>query len=211
MKTGFTLRVIALVALVSLLLLGLGLGIPVSLLQHEKKTAHLLGANIAKVRAGEELELGLREARNQFHLFVITGDRAYHDAVSGLKESIGRWLDKADGLATTSREQALIGQVKRGYARFLGEFDGIAQRRSPELGCEVFVLAQSMLTDDILGPAHMDLDVNEETVQASNAEQGIPYPLPLGTPFSLLPSGCVVFPAIRLIRDGLLGGRGEEE
>ncbi len=136
----------------------------------QKKASEVLAANVASMRAGEELAIGIRDVRTQLERFLLSGDRKQLDAVPGLRDETAPWLTKAERAARTDRERELIARVKAGYERFFREFDGISEQPSSaaDLTVKIRALINDPLTNEIILPAQEYLDYSEEEIAQSN-------------------------------------------
>jgi signal transduction histidine kinase len=152
---------------VLLLLVGLSTAWYVQHLQHE--AANVVALNVSSIRAAEELEIGLREIRNEIHQFLLTGDRRHLDAVPVRRLETDRWLNEARRLATTSHEQELMAAVGNGYARFLDQFQRFNDAGTdPDAQDELRRLVDDLLTHEILEPAQEYLEYNQQVIDTSS-------------------------------------------
>jgi signal transduction histidine kinase len=137
----------------------------------QRQATRTLALDVAGIRAGEEVAIGIRDVRTQLHRFLLTGDRKHLAAVPGLQQETDRWLAEAERAAVTPREQELIAQVKKGYQHFFAEYHRIVQQPSaPDFPVQVRALINDALTNEILTPAQAYLDFNEDEIAQSNAE-----------------------------------------
>jgi two-component system sensor histidine kinase HydH len=172
MSNRLMVRMIAPIGAVSVLLVTLGGAAAWYVHRLQKNTSDVLALNVASVGAAEQLQIGLLEVRGLLQDYRYTGDRKYLAGVPALRRQTDQSLREAERLATTPREQELIAEVKRGYGRFFGEFDRLAEQKrpgspSPE---ELRTLAEEVLAKEILRPVREYLDYNEQ-MAARNSEQ----------------------------------------
>jgi two-component system, NtrC family, sensor histidine kinase HydH len=166
MKSRFLIRMTAPIVATSLLLLAVGLGTAWSVQRWQASVSQDLLVNVSGIRAAEELEILVREARTRLDHFLITGDRRYLAKVPELRTSIEHWLGEAEGWGITLDEQRLTSRVRRGNDRFWGQLDGI-RRLAPDAAVagEIRGLIDEVLVREMLEPAHEYLDLNEEQVR----------------------------------------------
>src|SRR5262245_16165889 len=101
MRVPLTIRMLAPVVCVSLLLLSVGLVTAWYVERLQKDAAAILVQNVASIRAAEELEIGLRKVRSRANTFRLTGDRAYLDDIPRLREQTDQSLQDAVRLSST--------------------------------------------------------------------------------------------------------------
>jgi signal transduction histidine kinase len=156
---------------ISLLLLAAGVVAAWHVHRLQTRISQALLVNMSSVRAAEELEIAVREARTQLDHFLITGDRKYLDAVLPMRREINRWLAEAERWALTPHEKALTGRAREGCQRFFTELEQGASRASTEeLKPKVRALIDDVLVSEVLSPTHEYLDFNEEEVDQANAQ-----------------------------------------
>jgi signal transduction histidine kinase len=171
MSARLILRMTAPVVAISLLLLAFGVGAAWYVGSWQKAVARELRLNTSGIRAGEELEILLREARTRLDHVLITGDREYLKQVIELRADSERWLAEAEHWAGTPREQQLLVRVRQGQERFWAELERVMEQ-APEadLRAELRRLINDVLVREALEPAHEYLDLTEEEVKASIAK-----------------------------------------
>src|SRR5689334_15174885 len=108
MNARLTLRVTAPVVAISLLLLAVGVGAAWQVQRLQKSVSHDLRVRVSGVRAAEELEILVREARTRLDHFVLTADRKDLDKVFQLRPETERWLSEAERAGVTPHEQQLL-------------------------------------------------------------------------------------------------------
>lgn len=153
------------VFLVSALLLLLSASAAWYVQQLYQDLAEVLESNVASVRAAEELEIGLREIRTRLNELIY---RSVDLDISPLQETTDHWLAEAERHATTLHEQEIVRRLKEGYLHFFEELDVLLA--TPEGGAhqstDIRDLIDSILTKEIIAPAHEYLDYNEGTMVA---------------------------------------------
>lgn len=163
MNRLLTLRLTAPMLIVGVLLLAGCLGAAWYVQEFQRNVSEILALNVASMRAAEELEITLREIRNQLDGYLLSGDAKHLETLPELRRETAYWLGEAEKLATTEREQVLMGEARRGCEHFFKELDEVI-RQPPEGAArrEMHRLIDKVLTDEILDPAHAYLDWNEE-------------------------------------------------
>ncbi len=168
-QSRLVLRILLPILGVSLALLTIGVVAAWRIHLGEQTTSQTLSARVGSLRAAEELEILIRELRQQINLFLLTGDSAHLDAAAGLQGEAEHWIAEAFRLAANGRQQQLMRRVNRAYHRFLQEF--AQARRQPEgrpRQQALEALARGILTENVLQPAHEYLDLTEEEVAVSS-------------------------------------------
>jgi two-component system sensor histidine kinase HydH len=174
MNGPFLLRITGPVIATSLLLLALGAGAAWHVHRLQKSVTEELRSNISGVRAAEELEILVREARTQLDYFLITGDRKYLRAVSGSQGDINQWLAETERWSLTPQEQALTSRARSGYQRFVMELSVLGENNPPgSLEKKIRDLIDNVLIREIQQPAHEFLDLNEQEVEESMASNQV--------------------------------------
>src|SRR5262249_29147356 len=171
MSKRLMVRIIAPTVAISLLLLAVGVGSAWYVQRSQKDISDALRLNVRSMRAAEEIEIDIREARTQLDHFLLSGDRKYLDAVPPMRPEIDRWLAEASRCAVTPDEQALMGRAREGCRRFFAQMDGIVGQASVAgLKPQVRSLIDDVLIQEIQNPTHEYLDFNEEEVEETSAQ-----------------------------------------
>jgi len=136
----------------------------------QQNASDAISINVTSLRAAEEFEIGIREVRNQLDRYLMTRNRKHLEAVPALRRKLDRWLGEAARVATTDLEEQQMARLQEGYRHFFREYDAITAEVAPgELPLHLQELIDSVLTQEILVPAHEYLDFNE--VQLSRASE----------------------------------------
>jgi signal transduction histidine kinase len=171
MSARLILRMTAPVVAISLLLLAFGVGAAWYVSSWQKRVARELRLNTSGIRAGEELEILLWEARAGLYQARITGDRAYLKQVLELRPESERWLREAESWEATPREQQLMVRVRQGLRHFWDELERVAALPpGADWRDETRRLIDDVLVPEVHKPAHDYLDRTEEEVTASIAK-----------------------------------------
>jgi two-component system, NtrC family, sensor histidine kinase HydH len=134
----------------------------------QESASDILAWNVSSIRAAEELELVIRETRYRLNQYLLTGDPAHLKEAAALRESTEQWIDEAHRLASMPEEEQLAEQLRDGFRRFLQESERLAEGDAdPEV---VRRLARDILPDEVLRPARLYLDLNEQHLARSSEE-----------------------------------------
>jgi two-component system, NtrC family, sensor histidine kinase HydH len=166
MRSRFLFRLAAPAVATSLLLLGLGVGTAAYVQHWQTTVSRDLRVNVSGIRAAEELEILVREARTRLDHFLITGERDYLDKVPELRTLLEHWLGEAESWGVTPEEARLTSRVRRGNDRFWQQLEQIRRIDSaPAVRSEIRQLIEDVLVGEMLEPAHAYLDFNEDEVK----------------------------------------------
>jgi len=172
MKHKPMMRMTSPILAISVLPLVAGAAIAWQMHQSQKKASAALALDVAGMRAGEEVAIGIRDVRTQLYQFLLAeGDRKHLDAVPALRQDITRWLKEARRAAVTPEEQSFVARAENGYQHFFAKFDRIAaQPADRDIARRVRALMHDRLINEILEPAQNYLDFNEEEIAKTNAD-----------------------------------------
>jgi signal transduction histidine kinase len=165
MNSRLVVRLTAPIVAISLLLLAIGLGTAWYVHHWQETVTQDLRINVSGIRAAEELEILIREARTRLDHFLITGDRAYLAQVRELRASIEYWLADAERWGITPQEQQFTSRVRTGLGHFWDDLERIInQAEGAGILDQIRRLIDGVLVREVLEPAHGYLDFNEEEV-----------------------------------------------
>jgi signal transduction histidine kinase len=174
MNARLLFRLTAPVVATSLLLLAVGVGAAWYVHRLQQSMYEDLLANVGAMRAAEELEIVVRETRTQLDHFLITNDRKYLESAPSYRPETERWLTESERWSLTDREKDLTGRARAGHRRFLKELDRtLDPAAAGAVRQNVRVLIDDILTREILKPTHEFLDLNEQEVEDSVAENQV--------------------------------------
>jgi signal transduction histidine kinase len=111
------------VAAVSILLLVIAVGSAWYIRNMQQSVAAMLAENVNSMRAAQELEVSVRDLRSQGVRYLITADAKHLEAIPQLRGRVMDALARAEQLATTPAEQALIRRTRDGLDAFFAEYD----------------------------------------------------------------------------------------
>ena len=117
--------------------------------------------------------IALHEIRTQLDHFLISGDRAYLNAVPPLREKTDRWLAEAEHWGTASNEQVMMGRVRKGQERFFAELDRLLADPAGPAKAKVRDLIENVLIREQLNPAQNYLALNATESEESIHENQI--------------------------------------
>jgi two-component system, NtrC family, sensor histidine kinase HydH len=190
-------RLTAPIAAVSVLLLGLAIVAAWYIQDMQERASGPIARSVASMTAAQELEISTREVSVQCNRYLITRDEEYLKKVTPLKRRITAALENAEAASITPAEDELIGQIRKGYDDFYAEYDKLLHNPSPEVlaailsfavipeydkllhnptpqrrYAKIIELTDTVLTNEILDPAHKYLRLNEDMLrQASTTNQ----------------------------------------
>src|SRR5262245_40303067 len=130
---GLTIPLLAPVALVSLLLLAVGIVSAWYVHWLQRNTSDLLAVDLRSVRAAEELVNTVQELRTQLDLYLEDKTLPHLDEVLGLRGRASEWLAEIGRLAPTDRERTLVAGLDAAMSRFWSELEGAARADEPEV------------------------------------------------------------------------------
>src|ERR1700722_6675941 len=137
----------------------------------QKGVSNQLSLDVAGLRAGEKLAIGIRDVRTELNQYLKSGDLQSFQSAIAAQNDINHWILEAEAAATTAREKLDVRQLREGSATFFSQLDEIAQaknsleERKPRINQLIHVLEDKLLT-----PAQVYLETNEEDIENSNAK-----------------------------------------
>lgn len=166
-------RLTAPIAVVSVLLLGLAIIAAWYVRDMQQRASGPIAASVASVTAAQELEISIREVSSQLNRYLITGNSKYLDPVPRLKQRTAEALAAAEAAAITPAEESLMRRTRQGYDHFFAQYDQAVHNPPPEgKYFKIIELTDTVLTREILEPAHEYLRLNEGVLkQASETNQ----------------------------------------
>jgi signal transduction histidine kinase len=170
MNTRFLLSLTAPLVATSLLLLGVAVGTAWYVQRLQRSVSDDLRANVAGMRAAEELEIVLRDTRTELDRFLIAPTGKYRERLASFGPETERWLAEAERWSLTPRERELTGRARAGYRRFLGELGQLEANGDADAARGRVRALIDLLTREILQPTHQFLDLNEDEVDGSIAD-----------------------------------------
>lgn len=171
MVPRFWTGIVAPVSVVSLLLLVIALGSAWYIQNMQESVAGMLAENVTSMRAAQELELSVRDLRNQGVRYLITADPKTLEPIPRLRERTMAALERAEALATTTEEQALMRRTRAGLQTFFAEYDRMTQGNPnrAEYG-KTLSLVDTVLAQEVIEPTREYLRLNEGMLTKANEE-----------------------------------------
>ena len=164
-------RLLAPVAVVSVLLMVLAFGAAWYVRDIQRSVSEGMMNNVESVRAAQELEISIREIRTQFDRYLITLEKKHLAPVPRIRKRTADALAAVERTATTAHEQAFVRRARGGYDQFFAQYDEILRNPDQGLYPKIFELIDTLLVNEIFEPAHEYLRQNEgmltQTAQAN--------------------------------------------
>ena len=166
-------RIVAPVVIVSFLLLVIAVGSAWYIQNMQESVAGMLAENVTSMRAAQELELSVRDLRNQGVRYLITSDSKTLEPIPRLRERTMAALEHAERLATTPAEQTLMRRTRAGLQSFFAEYDRMTQGNPDraEYG-KTLSLVDTLLAQEVIEPTREYLRLNEGMLAKANEENG---------------------------------------
>jgi two-component system sensor histidine kinase HydH len=138
--------------------------------QHlQERVSREVRENVSAMRAAEEVEILIREFRTCLEHFRISGDRRQIEGMDHFQEEMDRWMTEMEQWSFSPREHELSARARNGWKSLRGEIERITDKPST-MTQQDYNLVEGLLTKEILTPTHEFLDLNEEEVEQSVAE-----------------------------------------
>jgi signal transduction histidine kinase len=170
MKLKSTLQLLVPTVAISSIPLLLGAVIAANVMARQQRAYKALDVDIAGIRAGEELAIGLRDLRGHLEHFVLTGKQADWDSAAETLTATEPWLSAAEHAAVTPREQDLVDRIKTGWKQFSIDFADLSKKPNmADSQARIGELIRTPLTQDMLVPSQEYLDFNEKEIETTNA------------------------------------------
>jgi signal transduction histidine kinase len=154
---------------ISVLLLAVGVWAAWRVQHLQERVSREVRENVSAMRAAEELEILVREFRTRLEHFRISGNRRDVEAIGAFREEMARWVAEIERWSFTAREHELSVRTRQGWESLQAEMERITTKPAT-LTQPDYDRLERLLTDEILTPAHEFLDLNEEEVEQSVAE-----------------------------------------
>ncbi|QEL17751.1 sensor histidine kinase [Limnoglobus roseus] len=159
------------VAAVSVLLLVIAVGSAWYLRNMQESVAGLLTENVTSMRAAQDLELSVRDLRNQGVRYLISGDSTLLEPIPRLRERTMAALGHAETLGTTAAEQGLMQKTRAGLQAFFAEYDRMTGGEPNKADyAKTLALIDSVLAEEVINPTREYLRLNEGMLAKANEE-----------------------------------------
>ncbi len=159
---------------VSLLLLAIGIVAAWYIHRLQKYNSDLMAMEVDSMLAAEDLEIKMRDVRDQLRGFLRTGDRSYLEAIPALRERTQRDLNEARDLARNGVERRKIADLERGCEHF---FETVYQRaqepaenESPQQLYRSLQSIDDLAREEIFKPAHEYVEYHRQIVKETSED-----------------------------------------
>jgi signal transduction histidine kinase len=173
MNARLIIRMTAPIVAISLLLLAVAVGSAWHVQRWQKAVNRDLRVTVSGLRAAEELEILVREARTRLDHFLITSDRKYLAQVPDLHAETEHWLGEAERWGLSPHERQLMTQVRKGHEHFWRELHASTNQVSSTGLPDQIRRLIAILVKEVLEPAHEYLDVTELDAESSIEENQV--------------------------------------
>jgi signal transduction histidine kinase len=137
----------------------------------QESGAAAVAANVSSMRAAQELELSVRDLRNQGIRYLLFGDPKLLEPIPDLRERTAAALARAEEFADTPAEKALMRQTRAGLRAFFDGYDQMTQGHPAraEYG-KTLALVDSVLAREVIDPIHEYMRINESMLARATEE-----------------------------------------
>ncbi|HET6324984.1 MAG TPA: ATP-binding protein [Planctomycetaceae bacterium] len=173
MKTNLFVRVAGPVIAISVIPLVVGVASAWQVNTSYKQVSNQLSLDVAGLRAGEKLAIGIRDVRTELNQYLRNPeDDQSLLAASKARQDMIHWIEEAEKAATTEPEKLDVAQLREGYAVFFGQLDQVIRAKTPvaERKQKINQLMHDVLENKLLTPAQIYLETNEDDIETSNAK-----------------------------------------
>jgi two-component system sensor histidine kinase HydH len=169
-KTNLFVRVAGPVIAISAIPLVVGVASAWKVNTSYKQVSRQLSLDVAGLRAGEKLAIGIRDVRTALNQYLRNPeDEQSLLTASDARQEIFDWIKEAEKAAATAREKLDVTQLSEGYTTFFGQLDEIRAKTSIAERKQGIAQLINVLEIRLLTPAKAYLDTNEEDIENSNA------------------------------------------
>lgn len=159
------------VAAVSGLLLVIAVGSAWYIRSLQESVAAAVAQTVNSVRAAQELELSVRDLRNQGVRYLLFNDPKLLEPIPELRGRTMAALANAEAFADSHVEKSLMRQTRAGLQTFFDEYDHMTQGHPAraEYG-KILGLIDSVLARDVIEPTREYMRINEATLARANED-----------------------------------------
>lgn len=134
-----------------------------------KRGSDILSDNVASIRAAEELETVARELRYRVKQHLSSGHRRHVEQVQELLPRGDEYLDEAELLSKSAREQQLVGRMREGYRQIRSGLDRLLEEDSSDTrGLMGMYVADEVIPNKLLIYTERYIELNEEELARSS-------------------------------------------
>lgn len=126
MVDRYLLKIAAPMAIVSLLLLGLGAAAAWTIHKHQVVTSNLVAREVEGMLATHDYYGRMRDSRHKIKKYVRNEDENALADIPALRRQSREHLDKAKALADSDQQKELIAAIDMAYQKFWSRFDSIS-------------------------------------------------------------------------------------
>src|SRR5580693_6542464 len=95
-----------------------------------KKVSRQLSLDVAGLRAGEELAIGIRDVRTDLNQY-LRGDEQALQAAMNARQGVNHWITVAEQVAGTERDQQNVAHLRAAFETFYKQLDQITHGKIP--------------------------------------------------------------------------------
>ena len=159
------------VAVVSGLLLVIAVGAAWYIRNLQQSVATMLADHVTSMRAAQELELSVRDLKNQGVRYVISGDPKQLEPIPRLQKQTMNALARAEAFAQTEAEQTIMARTRAGLQTFFEEYEKMTEGNPHRADYFKTVdLIDRHMTHDVIEPTREYLRLNEGMLVRANEE-----------------------------------------
>jgi len=152
-------------------------------------TSAIFTSNMASLRAAQELELTLRDARTALNHFAESGDDRLLEILPACDAEVTECLPRAWQTATTPEEQRLISAVESGFLEYQAGLADFQRLEDPKARSEVARTLAEGLTESVIPPCHQFLVLNDQSAAEAVTTHGA---ITVRLRWVLVLAGCLV-------------------
>src|ERR1700693_1599994 len=113
LNTNMFVRVAGPVIAISAIPLVVGVASAWQLKTSQARVSNQLALDVAGLRAGEKLAIGIRDVRTELNQFIRNpGDEQFLLAASGARQDVNHWIVEAEKAAASEREKLDVAQLR---------------------------------------------------------------------------------------------------
>ena len=159
------------VAVVSGLPLVIAVGAAWYIRNLQQSVATMLADHVTSMRAAQELELSVRDLKNQGVRYVISGDPKQLEPIPRLQKQTMDALARAEAFAQTEAEQTIMARTRAGLQTFFEEYEKMTEGNPHRADYFKTVdLIDRHMTVDVIAPTREYLRLNEGMLARANEE-----------------------------------------
>lgn len=131
----------------------------------QRSNSELLEMNVAGIRAADEIEIVVRQARHDLEQYLISHNEVRLEAALKKQPELTTLVDQARALSRTEQETRFIEEVEAGLADFFARLEEHTEGEEEAIPAEAIrSLADGLLSQVVLPRAHEFFELNEQQV-----------------------------------------------